>query len=510
MQGKDISSKLTAQLIKEASERKHAEALINVFVKNAPGALAVVDASFNYQSISDKWYAYFDLEHQDLIGDSLLKLSTSFTESSWDSKFKRALSGEHLRGSDEQIITAKGIEFWVNWELVPWSNQDGKVGGIVVSIEVLNEKKRLVKALKETTEVLQMAVNSSGMGFWQWDEKKDELVWDEGMFNLFQVSREEFTGKGSFFLSRLHESDRPTVRQILESTLKSSGEYHTKYRVITRSGVRVIKEHGKVFEDEGIIRMTGICEDISEEEKLKQDLENLNHSLEQKIQERTVALERAYEETRSLTYSLSHDLRAPLNAISAYVELIKEEGDEALGNEFHSYFKRIDSNSKKTIRLIDDLLAYSRVIHQKLNFEQIEFDSFLKAVLTEFDADQVERVEIISGQNFYGDSTTLKQAFCNLIDNALKFSSDKIEISGEATYDKSLIYIKDFGIGFSMEDESKIYEVFRKLNPDEEYEGIGIGLPLTKRILEINDGLISVKSTKDEGTTFTVALPLRG
>ncbi|MEQ9306027.1 MAG: ATP-binding protein, partial [Marinoscillum sp.] len=89
-------------------------------------------------------------------------------------------------------------------------------------------------------------------------------------------------------------------------------------------------------------------------------------------------------------------------------------------------------------------------------------------------------------------------------------SSDKIEISGEATYDKSLIYIKDFGIGFSMEDESKIYEVFRKLNPDEEYEGIGIGLPLTKRILEINDGLISVKSTKDEGTTFTVALPLRG
>ncbi len=507
MEAKDISSKLTAQLIREATERKHAEALINLFVKNAPGALAVVDSSYNYQAISDKWYEYFDLGLDDLIGQSVLDFSSSLKSPAWNDRFLRALAGEHLRGEDEKIQVINGTDYWIDWELVPWTNKDSQVAGLVISVEVLNEKKQLADQLEQTSEALKMAIQSSGFGFWQWVETTDELIWDDGMYALFEVDREQFTGKGSFFMQCLVSDDRPALEEVLADTLSKRGEYHIKYMINTQAGVKIIKEHGKVFEANSQVRMTGICEDITEEERLKQDLAQLNQNLEQKIQDRTEQLERSYEETRSLTYSLSHDLRAPLRAISAYTEAIAEDNMVPFAKEIEGYFGRIKSNSKKAIELIDDLLAYSRVIHQKLQFEELDSRVFLKEVINEIGEEATTRVELGEVPHFYGDATTLKQAFLNILDNALKFSSEDVVIYGEHKSGSVCVHVQDQGIGIATEDQDKIFEVFRKLNPDDEYEGSGIGLSLSKRILEINNGQIVLKSNSAKGSTFTLVLP---
>ncbi len=511
MEGENISSKLTAQLIREASERKHAEALIDLFVKNAPGAVAVLDSGFRYRSVSDKWYHQFNLDHVDIVSESILDLTVSFRSSLWQESFRRALSGEHLRGKDQLLKAVNGqADFWVNWEILPWSNKDGVIAGLVFSMEVLNEKKQLVNDLKKTHEIMQLAVHASGMGFWQWTDVDDKLDWDDGMFRIFEVNKNEFSKKGEFFFERIHSLDKTALLEKLEAALKSKGEYHTKYRIETSKGIRTIKEHGKVFDEKGYHRVTGICEDITEEEQMKSELKGLNHGLERKIQERTKELKLMYEEARSLTYSISHDLRAPLNAISGYVQVIKEDTPVPLGLGIVQYFDRIDVNAKKVLRLIDDLLAFSRVIHQKLRFERIEAHSFFDSILSEFDAASASRVRVGEIPSFFADATTMRQAFYNLIDNALKFSKKDVVVNGEVHQGQVEISVTDQGVGFSMENFSKIFEMFRKLHPESQYGGSGIGLSLTRRILEINNSKITAESAIGKGTRFCISIPSGG
>ncbi len=237
-------------------------------------------------------------------------------------------------------------------------------------------------------------------------------------------------------------------------------------------------------------------------------------SAEKKNSELTLAkLEEANKELESFSYSVSHDLRAPLRALSGYAKILEEDFSDNFDEEAKVYLLSIQNNSKRMGQLIDDLLAFSRLGRKKLASSTINMDALVHTLLDEGLFEKTDNTEIIINNLLpvNGDQNLLKQVWVNLISNAIKYSKNKprqiIEIG--STKKNTLIeyYIRDNGAGFDMQYYNKLFGVFQRLHSQEEFEGTGIGLAIVQKIIQRHNGAIWAESKLHEGTTFYFSLP---
>ncbi len=255
---------LSNELIKEISDRKHAQNLLSVFVKYAPGAIALFDREMKFLVVSDRWYRDYDLAEHDITGSSYYDVfSGAADRHKWEAYHQRALKGEKLRNEEDRLIKNDGRIIWLKWEILPWFDKFGVIGGVIMSTEVITDKKKLEDDYRKSKQLLEMALETGEIGFWHWIERNNRLEWNDQMFRLFEYDESDFTGDGEAFFNLIHPDDVARVRGQLNRAIAERGEYHTKYRVICKSGVKKFKEHGKVFMDDGLLRMTGICQEIS-------------------------------------------------------------------------------------------------------------------------------------------------------------------------------------------------------------------------------------------------------
>jgi len=243
--------------------------------------------------------------------------------------------------------------------------------------------------------------------------------------------------------------------------------------------------------------------------QLTDAIQIINTELEQRVLDRTAQLEAAYLELEAFSYSVSHDLRAPLRGITGYLNFFMEDYGACIEQEGQEYLQRIQGSAKRMNELIDDLLSLSRVGRQKLELTTFSLGELVQLVLSEMLAGQdKERIQITTNPlpRVTADRGLLRQVFQNLIDNALKYSSNQtlsqIEIGSLVKDNKTTIYIRDNGVGFDMKFANKLFTPFERLHSRDEYEGTGIGLATVKRILTRHDGQIWVESAPGEGTTF--------
>ncbi|UXP30826.1 ATP-binding protein [Reichenbachiella agarivorans] len=234
--------------------------------------------------------------------------------------------------------------------------------------------------------------------------------------------------------------------------------------------------------------------------------------LEKEIAKRTLSLSETNQELESFSYSVSHDLRAPLRAMQGYSSALLEDVGSKLDEQETNYLKRIIRNSNKMGKLIDDLLSFSRMSRSTESIEIFSLDMLVKNILLDnyFKLD-VSIFEIGTLGSIKGDKDMIKQVFENLISNAVKYSSNvaepKIKIWSESDKKDNIIHIEDNGIGFDQQYENKLYEVFQRLHSDSEFEGTGVGLSLCKKIIDRHHGTITAKGVINKGAKFTIALP---
>ena len=243
--------------------------------------------------------------------------------------------------------------------------------------------------------------------------------------------------------------------------------------------------------------------------QLTDAIETINTELEQRVLDRTAQLEEAYRELEAFSYSVSHDLRAPLRGITGYLNFFMEDFGAGLEGDAQDYLQRIKESAKRMNELIDDLLSLSRVGRQKLELTTFSMGELVQQVLSEAITGQdPERIQVTINPlpRVQADRGLLHQVFQNLIDNALKYSSNQpvsqIEIGSLMKDHKTSIYIRDNGVGFDMKFADKLFTPFERLHSRDEYEGTGIGLATVKRILTRHEGQIWVESAPGEGTTF--------
>lgn len=246
-----------------------------------------------------------------------------------------------------------------------------------------------------------------------------------------------------------------------------------------------------------------------------QDMEirQFSQKLEQKIIERTQAYEAANKELEAFSYSVSHDLRAPLRSIHGYARVLVEDYADKFDEEGRRTLDIIIRNSLRMGALIDDLLAFSRMGRQTLTKVHVNMQSLINEVVEELRSGQSNEVEYNYKRLLmaYGDNSMLKQAVTNLISNALKYSAKKpksiIEIGSYEDNGFNVFYIKDNGAGFDMQYYGKLFGVFQRLHGNNEFEGTGVGLALVKRIISRHGGNVWAEAVLNEGATFYISLP---
>ena len=247
--------------------------------------------------------------------------------------------------------------------------------------------------------------------------------------------------------------------------------------------------------------------------RLKQAAGELNQRVRE-LDERTAQLEAANKELEAFSYSVSHDLRAPLRGIAGFSRILLEEYADKLDEEGKRYLNIIQSDTRKMGKLIDDLLAFSRFGRRQMNLTNFKLKPLVKDVFEELRELEPERnlqIQIKPLPPAHGDRDMIRQALVNLLANALKFTRTReaaiIEVSGWSEASENVYCVRDNGVGFEMEYVGKLFGVFQRLHPESQFEGTGVGLAIVQRIIERHGGRVWAEGKVEDGATFCFTLP---
>jgi len=270
--------------------------------------------------------------------------------------------------------------------------------------------------------------------------------------------------------------------------------------------------------DGTVIGASTIARDITERRRAEADLKRLNETLEDRVAERTRQLEEINAELDAFGYTVSHDLRAPLRAMDGFAKALAATYGDALDARGHDFLRRITGAAERMDRLIQDLLAYSRLSRDELRLQPVSLGDVVREALRDLEADIRQRAAAVAVDEPLGavlaHRETLRQVVGNLISNAMKFVTPgvvpNVRIRSEVRDGRRRLWVHDNGIGIDPRYHANIFRVFERLHGIETYPGTGIGLAIVRRGTERMGGRVGLESAPGEGTSFWIELPTAG
>lgn len=378
------------------------------------------------------------------------------------------------------------------------------------------ERDRVQQRLENTRQKLALHVEHTPLGVIEWDTSFCVTDWNPAAEKIFGFSKQEAMGRNARELI-IPPEHLPHLETVWQALLKNLGGTRNTNNNITKAGKTITCEWYNtplIAEDEKVIGVASLVTDISERIKADLELEKHRGHLEELVEQRTIELTNTNRELESFSYSVSHDLRAPLRHIDGYSQVLLEDYADNLGDEGRNMLDRIRAGSQRMGHLIDDLLKLSHASRGNMERESLNLSDLAKDILMKlqhYDPERKVTLNIQSKLVTSADYRLTSVLLENLIGNAWKYTSKtehtNISIDSSAgKMNETIFCIRDNGVGFDMEQADKLFTAFTRLHADLEFEGTGIGLATVQRIINRHGGRIWAEGEVGKGACFYFTL----
>ena len=389
-------------------------------------------------------------------------------------------------------------------------------GGVVRTFTDVTSYISTQEALREERQRLAWVLDATRPGIWETNLTERTLTINERWAEMVGHTLAELTPVTyDTWESRVHPDDLVKADAARDRHMK--GElpfYDCDLRLKHKDGHWVwINTRGRVHQrdsDDRALYMSGTHLDISERVAAQEQIHALNASLEQRVRERTAELERTMRDMEAISYSIAHDLRAPLRSVNGFAQVIAEEEGERLSESGRQMFERIARSSRNMGQMITDMLELLRVVQVELDARPVCMADLASAVADSLSPQVPEaRIEVGELPDALGDATLLRQVLSNLLDNALKYSRHQSEPMVVVGFDAdaSAYFVRDNGMGFDMARAHKLFGLFQRLHAGTDVPGMGVGLAIVARIIERHGGSIWAESAPGQGACFWFRVP---
>ena len=484
-----------------------------VVVEDSPGIISRYLPDGTITFVNQEYCRFFGKEYDQVIGTNIQSTIPKEDRESVMSGFASLSLESPIRSIEIKNIKHNNEIRWIRWTDHALFNDKGQVKSYQSIGEDITESKRSEQALRleqekaqkylDIAEVMILALNSKG---------EISLINQKGN-KILGYKKDELLGK-NWFETCIPALNRKKRRQYFRKVMAGEVELveYNENTILTKTGEeRIIAWQDTVLWDEKghNVETLSSGEDITERKLANEEIIKLNAELEQRVVKRTAQLEVANRELESFSYSVSHDLRAPLRTMSVFSNLLVDEYGKKLPKEAQHYLGLISESSHKMDNLINDLLLLSRTEKQDLNVQKVSCTEMVKQVVAELQTEREGReVEVVVGRlrTCQADPTLLKQVWVNLLSNAFKFTKGKenalVEIGSKTIKGEKVYFVKDNGVGFDMRYADKLFNVFQRLHSAKEYEGTGVGLAIVQRIITRHGGKVWAEAEVNKGAVF--------
>ena len=501
----DITSRKAAE---------EAKGFLAAIVTGSPDAIITKSVEGTILTWNRGAESLFGYSTEEVVGQSVERLVPGELRDEEITLRKRVLLGSNVEQVETQRCHKQGRRIDLSISMSPIVGEEGRIVAIAQVMRDITFRKHaeaLIRASEERFRTLTTNI--------------PQLVWSclpDGACNYLSEQWLTYTGTtleqnlGYGWLSLIHPDDAPVVDRKWKASVASGSPLAAEYRLKAADGdyywqlAKAVPQRNKEGE---ITIWFGTTTDISGQKEVESTLERFNTLLESKSE----ALAAANKELEAFSYSVSHDLRAPLRTMTGFAQALLEDYGEKLEPEAARYLRIISNGAGQMGRLIDDLLSFSRLSRQNLSVSAVSIAELVREIRDESATDQAERtIEWDIADDLptcRGDHTTIKLVLANLIGNALKYTGPrdvaKIQVGWEADEQQPTscrLFVKDNGVGFDMRYSDKLFTVFQRLHRPEEFKGTGVGLAIVQRIVHRHGGRVWADAKPNDGATFWFTL----
>ncbi|ADZ09569.1 PAS/PAC sensor signal transduction histidine kinase [Methanobacterium lacus] len=427
-------------------------------------------------------------------------------------------------------------------ELELLKNNDHFFYGLLETVKVLNEDETFKEYRVTVTDITELKnkennlkrqtalLNLSNEAIYSWEYDDGIISWNHGAEILYGYSAEEAIGHNNI---KLLKTEFPEEFKDIKQKLYDDGIWKGEVVHTTQNSTKIIVEsHQQLINDNSTDIVIEANRDITKRRKMEKlieergnKLENINKMLNVEIgdfEKSEIKLEKLIEkykvsnnELEQFAYVSSHDLKEPLRMITSFLDLLKKNYGVGLDENANEYIDFAVDGAKRLDMMINDLLDYSRIGKESEEFGYLNSEKILETVLTNLKPLIEENNAVITHDDLpfiFANSRMMNQLFQNIIGNAIKYHGEKqpeIHISSSNAQDECIFSVKDNGIGIDKKYLDKIFIIFQRLNSRDEYEGTGIGLAISEKIVKKHKGRIWAESELGNGTTFYFSIPNR-
>ncbi len=423
-----------------------------------------------------------------------------------------------VRRIEHRIVTSRGVRY-VEERARAQKNDQGEIVRLYGTTMDVTERVEAARALEETKAMLEQGETQARMGSWVYDSDTRELHWSRQMFTNMGMPWAPMPPSIDEYCARIHPDDVGPVRVAINLLLAGQDVPEVRFRIHPDLGPvrwmrRVVQKIERSAEGKGP-SYVGTLLDVTDAVEAEERLRAINEELEKRVVERTQQLQEANRDLEAFTYTVSHDLKAPLRGIDGYSQLLMEDYGGKLGVEGQMFVERIRRGVSQMGELIADLLNYSRMERRTMEPQAMAIVPMVDKVLRDYGDElaalggEVQRQ--LQPVTLKVDREGMAVVLRNLIGNAIKFTRDRpkplIEVGSRVDTDHCLLWVRDNGVGFDMQYHDRIFGIFQRLHRAEDYPGTGVGLALVAKAVQRMGGRVWAESRPGEGATFFMEFP---